>query len=334
MPQPRYTQIDIEATSYYHVISRCVRRAFLCGYDRATAQCFDHRKGWVLDKLAALTEIFAIHLQAYAVLANHVHLVVRIDTAQARAWSATEVVARYGALFPRTAARWASFPETIQARRVALWRARLSDLSWFMRCLNETIARRANQEDGCTGRFWEGRFRSQALLDAAAVLTCLSYVDLNPLRAGLATSLAASAFTSIQQRLEEATPARGKAQHGEVGYAPRPRRPTLAPFAVPGSGGPDQELPVGFAEYVELLTATGAAVRAGPSAAPLEEASQRLLDRVGIDHAHWVETVRDYRRHFFTMVGHVQRIAIHCARTDRDRAKGSVWARRVFRRAA
>ncbi len=86
VPQPRYTQIDIEATPYYHVISRCVRRAFLCGVDRATAQRFDHRKGWVLEQLAALTEIFAIHLQAYAILSNHFHLVVRLDSASAREW--------------------------------------------------------------------------------------------------------------------------------------------------------------------------------------------------------------------------------------------------------
>lgn len=100
MPQPRSTQIDLEATPYCHVISRCVRRAFRCGYDWANATHFDHRTGWALDKLAALTEIFAIRLQAYAVLANHLHLVVRIDTSQARTWSAAEVVARYGALFP------------------------------------------------------------------------------------------------------------------------------------------------------------------------------------------------------------------------------------------
>jgi putative transposase len=57
MPVPRYTQIDIEATPYYHCISRCVRRAFLCGRDRLTDKSFDHRKGWIVEKLADLCAV-------------------------------------------------------------------------------------------------------------------------------------------------------------------------------------------------------------------------------------------------------------------------------------
>ena len=105
------------------------------------------------------------------------------------------------ALFPRSVDTWKELPAAWQKKRLQVFRERISSLSWFMRCLNESIARRANKEDGCTGRFWEGRFRSQALLDEAALLTCMAYVDLNPVRAGLASSLEESDFTSIQQRI-------------------------------------------------------------------------------------------------------------------------------------
>ncbi len=152
MPQPRFTQIDIEATPYYHCISRCVRRAFLCGRDRLTGKSFDHRKGWIVEKLTELCEIFAVRVCAYGILSNHFHLVLFIDSETARAWSEEEVVARHGKLFRHSGEQWGRLSAAGKARRVAQWRARLSDLSWFMRCLNESIARRANAEDGCTGR--------------------------------------------------------------------------------------------------------------------------------------------------------------------------------------
>jgi putative transposase len=342
MPQPRHTQIDIHATPYYHCISRCVRRAFLCGHDRATGRSFDHRKPWLLDQLATLTDIFAVDLCAYAILSNHYHLVARLDWERAAAWSDAEVGARYGRLFPETAAARLALPAVPAAAWIARWRARLSDLSWFMRCLNEAIARRANAEDACSGRFWEGRFRSQALLDAAGVLTCMAYVDLNPVRAGLATDLCDCEFTSIQQRLQEApaaAPGPADPAPPAVVSAPppaAPRRPRVLPFAglmAAGAGGEDP-LPLDLAAYVELLTATGACLRGVEPTARLPDASCALLASLGIVSAHWLECLQQYSRRFFTMVGAVHSIDVYCARTDRDHAKGRTWAARAFRPAA
>jgi hypothetical protein len=205
-----------------------------------------------------------------------------------------------------------------------------------MRCLNESIARRANREDGCTGRFWEGRFRSQALLDEAGLLTCMSYVDLNPIRAGTATSLEESAFTSIQQRLAEC--AREQDSSVAVGEGVPPAKklqpPELVDFAASDRGQDEDLLPLALEAYVELLTATGAALRSACSGQALPERSARTLERLGIRSEFWLEALRSYRRRFFTVIGSVHQIAVCCARTDRLHAKGSGWASRVFRNCA
>jgi REP element-mobilizing transposase RayT len=214
MPYPRSSLVSLDATPWYHVISRCVRRAFLCGEDRATGRNFEHRRGWIVARMEQLAGVFAVDVAAYAVMANHFHQVVRIDAERAQAWSDDEVLRRWTKLYtgPELVQQYlrggeadlgAAQLEAVQAW-AATYRARLGDLSWYMRVLNESISRMANAEDGVTGRFWEGRFKSHALLDEAAVLTAMAYVDLNPIRARLATVPEDSAFTSIAERLQEA----------------------------------------------------------------------------------------------------------------------------------
>src|SRR5690606_24260691 len=145
------------------------------------------------------------------VMSNHYHLVVRINAERAAGWDEREVAARWMKIFtgPPIVHTWLAggSPDEATAARareeVTKWRERLCDLSWFMRCLNEHIARRANEEDCCTGHFWEGRFKTQALLDEQAVLACMAYVDLNPVRAGIAETPEGSDYTSIQQRIRQ-----------------------------------------------------------------------------------------------------------------------------------
>jgi hypothetical protein len=154
-----------------------VRRAFLCGYDEFTGQNYDHRRGWVEAQILKLTDVFAIDVAAYAVMSNHLHVVLYIDLETANRWSDREVVEQWHKLFNGTDlthkfAKGEVIEECMVIplkHLIATYRSRLSDISWFMRCLNEPIARQANFEDNCTGHFWEGRFKSQALLDEAAV---------------------------------------------------------------------------------------------------------------------------------------------------------------------
>jgi REP element-mobilizing transposase RayT len=164
MTYPRKTLISLQSTPYYHVVARCVRRSWLWGFDKYSGKDYSHRKEWVLERLRELEAIFAIDVCAYAVMSNHYHLVLRVDDKRAKQWSHAEVVRRWTELFSRPSLieRWEMGTCEAGEREVAealieLWRSRLFDISWYMRCLNEPLARRANQEDGCTGCFWEGR---------------------------------------------------------------------------------------------------------------------------------------------------------------------------------
>ena len=181
----------------------------MCGDDPVSGRNFDHRKQWLVVRIKELAAVFAIDVCAYAVMSNHYHLVLHVNLEKAENWSDEEVVKHWTTLFPSNGKlietlylnKKSKAAEKQLHKKIDEWRARLTDISWFMRCLNESLARRANREDECTGRFWEGRFKSQALLDEKALVTCMAYVDLNPVRAGITDALDSSDFTSIQERL-------------------------------------------------------------------------------------------------------------------------------------
>ena len=207
MTYPRSHLVDPEGGTY-HVCSRCVRRAFLCGIDNRTGFNFDHRRQWLEERIFMLSDIFAVDLFGYAVMSNHYHIVLATVPSRVESWSDDEVAEKWLTLFPRKSPlpdlqKFMAFQKTALVEnqsRITELRARLSSLSWFMRCLNEPLARLANQEDGCKGRFWEGRFKSQALLDDTALLAAMVYVDLNPIRAGLEVEPGQSPHTSIHHR--------------------------------------------------------------------------------------------------------------------------------------
>ena len=207
---PRKILINLEDTEYYHCISRCVRRAFLCGYDRYNNINYDYRRYWFIDRMKLLAEHFTIGVCAYAVMSNHCHIVLKVNSKQSLELSEEEVIERWIAIYPSGLIQLKEYLNNtasdtqikVAKRRINVWRERLNSISWFMRALNHYIACKANKEAGCKGHFWESRFTSQALLDDTARLSCMAYVDLNPIRAGVADDLEESDFTSIQERIQ------------------------------------------------------------------------------------------------------------------------------------
>ncbi len=213
----RKDQIPQNEVVTTHVYARVVRRGFLLGTDSLTGKNYDHRKEWVRKRLISLSTIFNVEVCGYAVMSNHYHAVLRSRPDLTQAWTPYEVAEQWWNLFPKRRDRHGKpappkdyeLDEVLcdQKRgiyhgRVEVLRERLSSISWFMRCLNEAIARQANKEDHCTGRFWEGRFKSTTLVDQAAVLACMAYVDLNPVHAGIAQTPEESGFTSGQDRIQ------------------------------------------------------------------------------------------------------------------------------------
>ncbi len=99
MPKPRKSLIAVESTLYYYCVARCVRRAFLCGQDLQTGKNYEHRRGWLESRLLELPNVFAIDVASYAIMSNHYHAVLHINTLRAKSWSDLKVVERWHMLF-------------------------------------------------------------------------------------------------------------------------------------------------------------------------------------------------------------------------------------------
>ena len=298
---------------WVHAIHRCVRKAWLCGHGK------DHRRQWVEDRLAEVSRAFACEVAAYAVMSNHLHVVVRMRADQTASWSAAEVVARWCAVFGKSLPRLADGsidPGLLRSLEqqggwVAERRARLADLSWLMRAVAEDIARRANREDECTGRFWEGRFTSVPLLDDAALVACMAYVDLNPVRARLCDRPERSRHTAVRQRIgarqrqrararllaEAATPAAGAQAVAEAKLGDAVREDSgcwVAPVAACTTEARSAAPRWSLDDYLTLVDATGRVLRAGKRGQiPAELAP--LLARLDVELAQWLAAMRGWR---------------------------------------
>ena len=208
---PRKDVVDPEQIGVYHCWNRCVRRAWLCGFDPLTGVDYEYRRLWIKDRLALLAQLYAIEIGWHALMSNHIHLILRNRPDVVATWSDQEVVRRMLTIHRLTRALDGDCqpPNALEIRmamadpeQVACYRRRLADVSSFMASLDEYVARRCNREDGVKGSFWEDRFGCRSLEDESAILVCGIYIDLNPIRAGEARTPEDARHTSAWNRIQ------------------------------------------------------------------------------------------------------------------------------------
>ena len=332
----------------FHAVQRTIRRAWLCGHDPLTGKSFEHRRTWIQNRLQELAASFGIDCLSFAVMVNHVHVILRNRPDVVATWTDEDVARRWWQLFPLRKNRDKSpaIPTESELKlfmspaRNKQLRTRLSDISWWMRALAEPIARRSNAEDKCTGRFWEGRFKCQKLADETAILACSAYVDLNPVRAGVVDAPEKSQYTSVYERVEadkavRKERAKAKLRKKRVGrsrtVASNPNQASyvrrddwLTPLtldersvaykgAMPSKTGKRASdkgfLGLSFEVYLKLLDWTGRQIRRDHKKGRIPSDLAPIMERIGLSGELWCDVVKRFGKIFKRVAGTPESLA-------------------------
>lgn len=355
--QNRCDIFDPNEIGAFHAVQRTVRRAWLCGADPVSGKSFEHRRTWLQNRLQELAASFGIDCLSFAVMVNHVHVILRNRPDVVAGWSDEEVARRWWQLFPLRKNKDKT-PAVPTESELKMWvtparskqlRSRLSDISWWMRALAEPIARRSNAEDKCTGRFWEGRFKCQKLADETAILACSAYVDLNPVRAGVADAPEKSQFTSVYERVtaEKAVQkekARAKirkrrggrsrsarSSEGQAGFVRRDdwltpvtvdERSAAYNGAMPSKTGKRASdkgfLGMSFELYLKLLDWTGRQIRRDSKKGRIPADLAPILERIGLSGELWCDVVKRFGKIFKRVAGTPESLAQEASRRGRS----------------
>lgn len=281
--------ISPEDTPYYHIMARCVRRAFLCGKDKYSGNCYEHRRKPIVERIKFLASAFNIDVCAYSIMSNHYHLVLKVNSTDS--WGEKQVLAYWSELcqpklickkFLNNEPQSKAELEMVYLQ-TDIYRKRLMSISWFMKLLNEHIAKEANKEDKVTGSFFESRFKSQALLDERALLTCMAYVDLNPIRAAMAQTPEDSDYTSIQERIKSKNS-----------------------FLL-NLGFDENDIDFTLADYCDLVDATGRSIRTDKKGY-IDSSLPSILNRLGLDKATWLDELNQFKFKGRKAIGTIEKL--------------------------
>ena len=223
-------------------------------------------------------------------------------------------------------------------------RRRLSHISWFMAMLDESVSRAANFEDGCTGHFWQERYKCQRLDCEAAILACAVYIELNLIRAMIAETPETSQYTSAYDRIQDAVAERcaTAAVAPSDASVETPRRVHsgwLAPVflggdeyagAKAGRRASDKGLlPITLEKYLELVDWSGRQLRTDKRGAIPDDLAS-ILERLGISSGSWLEGIEGFGSRFGKVVGGAQQVLSHARQFGRHWNHGVAACRDTF----
>jgi REP element-mobilizing transposase RayT len=354
----RYLVIPPGKDGFFHCRTRTVRQCALLGYDSYSKKNFDHRKEWVKQRLIFLASIFSIEVAGYACMINHLHVILKSSNGTVNAWSDEEVARRWLRLFPKKRDDNGDplEPEACHLEailgdpgQIATYRSRLNSISWFMKSLDEWISRKANREDGCTGKFWEGRFKCTALKTQGALLACMQYIDLNPIRTGTVETPENSNFTSGQDRIRarearialqryrrnqdqsqktrEETPEQKEILRKLTVMAQRDS--WLSPIKYSELETDNSFLNMKLDDYLSLLDWTGRNIVAGKKGSiPMD--IEPLLQRMELNIENWTDTVEHFGSRFYHIAAPVKVLAAAASQLGLKWLKGKTGAKTAF----
>lgn len=344
MPIARKEIVNNEDIGIYNCVSRCVRRSFLCGRDMQTGKDYSYRKRWMESRIKLLSSSFCIDIVGYVIMSNHIHIILRNRPDAASRLEDREIAQKWLKIYSGRYIQdeyYEPSEERIEnllnnPERIELLRTRLSDISWFMRALKEPLARMANEEDDCKGSFWESRFKCTRLVDETALLACLAYIDLNPVRAGIANTPEESEYTSVKcrcnareakQRLADKS-LMGK-QRAVTEAIAKSDKWLASVFREEDAKSGIELIPATFDQYLQLLDWTGRQIRTDKRGAIPAEL-RPILERLDIDSANWQNTVTCFGKRFCRIAGKIDNIRLAAKQAGRKFFRGLGAAKQAF----